>query len=85
MKAKLIRIGNSRGFRIPQSLLELYNVKEGETVEFEPRRDGILMRPLPDKKGKVSWENSYREMSEEAAELTEWNEWDITAADGLND
>jgi antitoxin MazE len=85
MKAKLIRIGNSKGLRIPQSLLELYEVKEGGTVELEARRDGILLRPLPEKAPKESWEASYQAMAEEAAERAEWSEWDAVAVDGFDD
>jgi antitoxin MazE len=85
MQAKLIRIGNSKGLRIPQSLLELFEVKEGGTVELEARRDGILVRPLPQNKAKMSWEASYQAMAEEAAERAEWSEWDAVAVDGLDD
>lgn len=85
MQAKLVRIGNSKGLRIPQTLLELYNVREGETVELEARRDGILLKPNQDKSGKLSWEEAYGQMAEEAAERAEWSDWDAAADDGIGD
>jgi antitoxin MazE len=85
MQAKLVRIGNSRGLRIPQALLELYHVREGENVELEARRDGILLKPIPEKSGKLGWEEAYGQMAEEAAERAEWSEWDAVAEDGIED
>ena len=44
MKTKLVRVGNSRGIRIPQGLLELYAIEEGDALELEETREGILIR-----------------------------------------
>jgi antitoxin MazE len=85
MRAKLVRIGNSKGLRIPQSLLELYSIKEGGTLELEARREGILMRPLREENTKLGWEAAYREMMEEAAERSEWEDWDTVAGDAFED
>jgi len=81
METKLIRIGNSRGIRIPQVMLELYHMQEGNALEIETRRDGILIRALPDQ-NKVSWETAYAEMAAEAEERYEWADWDGLAEDG---
>jgi antitoxin component of MazEF toxin-antitoxin module len=82
MKARLIKIGNSRGIRIPQKLIELYQLKEGSMLELEERRDGILIQYRTMAQNKVSWEAAYREMAADSAENAEWAEWDAVAGDG---
>lgn len=83
MKAQLVKIGNSRGIRLPQKLLSLYKIDEGDELELEERRDGILVRPGRADSMKLSFEASYREMVAEPAELDEWSDWDSVAGDGL--
>lgn len=85
MKARVVRIGNSKGIRIPQKILERYRIQEGSDLELEERRDGILIRPLSPTSAKVGWELAYREMAKETAEKSEWAEWDVLAGDGLGD
>src|SRR5438876_388613 len=76
---KVIRIGNSRGVRIPATTLERYEV--GEAVVMEERSDGILLRHTGAAKPKLSWEETAREM---AASDEDWSEWEATLADGLD-
>lgn len=83
MKARLVRIGNSRGVRIPQDLLRLYELREGAELQLEEHRDGILLRPVGGSAGKLPWAAAYREMAAEAAEASEWAEWDAAAGDAL--
>ena len=85
MEAYLIRIGNSRGIRIPQKVLEHYRLQEGAILELEERQDGILIRPQPATPVKVGYEQAYREMAIEAAEKAEWADWDGLAGDGTDD
>lgn len=85
MEAHLIRIGNSRGIRIPQKVLEHYRIQEGATLVLEERQDGILIRPQPGSSPKVSWEQAYQEMAGEAAEKAEWMDWDALVGDGTDD
>ena len=85
MKAQLIKIGNSRGLRLPQRLLELYRIGEGDEIELQEMAEGILLIPLRSLNAKLSWAESYREMAAEAAESEEWAEWDIVTSDGLHD
>ena len=85
MEAHLIRIGNSRGIRIPQKILEHYRIQEGSALELEERQDGILIRPMAMPDAKVSWEQAYQEMASEAAENAEWAEWDKLSGDGSDD
>lgn len=84
MTINLIKIGNSRGVRLPRELLESYRLREGDEIEIEERQEGILLRPKTKSDGKLGWEVSYREMAEEAAESAEWADWDSTAGDGID-
>lgn len=81
MKVRLIRIGNSRGIRIPQELLRIYGLQEGAELELEERREGILLSVGTASPGLVSWNAAYKEMAAESAEREEWSEWDATAGD----
>jgi antitoxin MazE len=83
MKAELIRIGNSRGLRLPRKLLELYGMREGDELELEERREGILLRPGPREAEKLGWEAAYREMADELADRGAWLAWDELAGEGL--
>ena len=85
MKAKVIRVGNSRGVRIPKALLDLYGVNEGDSLELEERREGILLRRAAGDEEPIGYGEAYREMAAEAAEQTEWADWDDTVGDGLDD
>jgi antitoxin component of MazEF toxin-antitoxin module len=85
MKAELVRIGNSCGLRIPRKLLAIYGIEEGDELELEELRDGILIKPGQRSGTKISWESAYKEMAEEGAERAEWAEWDLLAGDGLSD
>jgi len=85
MNARIIRIGNSRGIRIPREVLEHYRIQEGSPLEIEERRDGILIRPLKPMEGKLSWEEAYKELAQEGMEKQEWAEWDALAGDGPHD
>jgi antitoxin MazE len=83
MRTTLVRIGNSRGLRLPRKLLAMYGIDENDELELEERTEGILIRPAPKADGKLSWEPAYREMASKIAEAPEWSEWDAAIADGL--
>jgi len=77
--AKIIKIGNSRGIRLPKNIIIKY--KLGEEVLLEERPNGILIRSADEK---LSWEDTYKEMiKEEKDEWSEWNNLDIDADDYL--
>ena len=58
MKTKVVRIGNSRGIRIPKVILEQYRIKD--TVELETKDDGIMIRSThPVRKG---WDAAFKAM-----------------------
>jgi antitoxin MazE len=79
IELKLIRIGNSRGVRIPALTLERYSV--GESVMMEERSDGMLLRPIDDANTKLSWRRTANEM---AVATEDWSDWDTTTGDGLD-
>jgi antitoxin component of MazEF toxin-antitoxin module len=85
MTAELIRIGNSRGIRLPRELVRIYDLREGTELELEGRREGILLRVVPASAGKMPWGAAYRETAGERAEREEWSAWDATAGDGRED
>ena len=85
MRAKVIRVGNSRGVRIPKALFDLYGINEGDSLELEERREGILLRRAPGDEKPIGYGDAYREMAAEAAEQAEWADWDDTTGDGLGD
>ncbi len=85
MKAELVRIGNSRGLRLPRKLLELYGISEGDELELEERREGILIKPGSKTSARLGWAAAYKEMAEDVAERAEWAEWDALAGEALTD
>lgn len=74
---KLIAIGNSRGIRLPKTLLRQYGWSE--FIVMEEAEDGVFLRARD--QGKLSWEETYRAM---AAAAEDWSDLDETAADGID-
>lgn len=60
IKTNIIKIGNSRGIRIPKAILEQCHL-DGE-VELEPRRDQLVVRRAA--KPRAGWEDAFRAMAE---------------------
>jgi antitoxin MazE len=75
---KLVPIGNSKGIRIPKALLQKYDF--ANTLLLEETDKGLLLRNKDDPK--FSWEETYKSM---AAENEEWNDFNDTLLDGLED
>ena len=77
MESKLIKIGNSKGLRLPKRLIQKYHLHE--KLKLEEKEEGILIKAdIPD--AKLSWDETYREMAEEKED---WSDFDNLAADGL--
>lgn len=79
VKTKIVKIGNSRGIRIPKVLLDQVNFDE--EVSLEVQQGNILIRSLT--APRVGWEEQFRLMAErqddtllDGEELipTEWDE-----------
>ena len=60
MRAILIRIGNSRGIRIPKPLLEQAGL--GGTVELLVEKGRLVIRP--ERSPRQGWEEAFRAMAE---------------------
>jgi len=75
---KLIAIGNSKGIRLPKSILQKYGFSD--TILLEETEHGILLRQIEDQK--LSWEKTYKEM---AKEKEDWQDFENTLLDGLDD
>lgn len=76
--AKLIPIGNSRGIRIPKTLLQKYGFEDSLLIEETGR--GLLLRNKGE--SKLSWEETYKAMAEEKEP---WGDFNGTLLDGLED
>ena len=71
-------IGNSKGVRIPKSLLQKYGLNNSLLLEETDR--GLLLLKKED--SKLSWEDTYKAM---ANEKEDWDDFDTTLLDGLED
>ena len=60
MKTALIRIGNSRGVRIPKAILEECGLKD--EVDLEVREDHLVIRASA--RHRTNWEEAFRRMDE---------------------
>lgn len=74
----LCQIGNSRGIRLPAGVLKKYGLTRRVLLEEKP--DGLVLRPLREKK--LSWADTFKEM---AAEREDWSDLEVTAGDGLRE
>jgi antitoxin MazE len=57
MKVELVRIGNSRGIRIPKPLIEQCGL--GDTVELRVERHCLVISA--DRQARQGWEKAFRE------------------------
>ncbi len=64
-KARIVRIGNSRGVRIPKALLEEAGLSED--VELDARAGAITIRPA--KPVRAGWAAAARELAKEESGL----------------
>jgi antitoxin MazE len=79
MKTELIRIGNSRGIRIPKPLIEQCGL--GETVELRIEKDRLVISPA--RRPRQAWEEAFRAAGpatndEIVLETMDPNEFDFT-------
>jgi antitoxin MazE len=62
MKVKIVKIGNSKGIRIPKVLLRQTGIDD--EVNLEVKDDQIILRPLKESVRK-GWNYSFRKMADE--------------------
>jgi antitoxin MazE len=60
MEISVIKIGNSKGFRLSKAVIEKYNIKD--KVELILEKGYIILKPISNpRKG---WEKQFKKMSE---------------------
>lgn len=59
MRTRIIKIGNSKGVRIPKLLLEQSGL--GDEIELEARKNQIIIRQV--KNVRLGWEKTFRRMA----------------------
>lgn len=79
MIARIVKIGNSQGIRIPKILLEQSGLHD--EVELEVQKDQLIIRPK--RSIREGWENAFRLMAEKGDDqlldkenLTNQSSWD---------
>ncbi len=60
MRARVIKIGNSRGLRIPKPILEQTGIRK--EVEIEVEKNRIVIRPVHEVR--QGWDEAFRTMGE---------------------
>lgn len=60
MKARIVRIGNSRGVRIPKPILEQTGLR-GE-VDISAEKDAVVIRPAS--RPRAGWAAAFRDMAQ---------------------
>jgi antitoxin MazE len=60
MRARVVKIGNSQGIRIPKTLLDQTGILDD--VELEVEKNQIVIRPLSNPRR--DWENAFKAMAD---------------------
>ena len=77
LEFKVVPIGNSRGVRLPKTVLDKYAIRDAVVVE--QREEGLLLRSKRDRR--LSWEETFKAM---ARAREDWSDLDRTLNDGLD-
>ena len=59
MKTKIIKIGNSRGIRLPKVILHQIGIND--EVDLEVDRDRIILKPI--RRRRSGWREAFRKMA----------------------
>lgn len=60
MNVSLISIGNSRGIRLPKTILEKYNIQD--SIELILEKGYIILKPAT--KARKGWDKAFKKMHE---------------------
>ena len=61
MEISIIKIGNSKGFRLPKTILEKYNISD--KIELILEKGQIILKPISEpRKG---WDKAFKKMNKE--------------------
>lgn len=79
MKTKIVKIGNSRGVRIPKSFIDQSGLKS--EVELEIENGQIVIKPIS--RSRDTWETAFQKMAKNKDDLlldsiflSEQSKWD---------
>ena len=61
MRARVIKIGNSQGLRIPKPILDQTGI--ADDVEIEVEKNQIIIRPV--KNAREGWDAAFKDMAQE--------------------
>jgi len=65
MRARIVKIGNSQGIRIPKPILEQSGITEDVDIDVENNQ--IIIRPLL--KPRTGWDTAFRKMAENSDDM----------------
>jgi antitoxin MazE len=74
MRARVIKIGNSQGLRIPKAILEQTGIMDDVEIEVEKNR--IIIRPV--KNARAGWDKAFKTMGEKGDDKPLIDETDIS-------
>ncbi len=60
MRARIVKIGNSQGIRIPKPLLEQTGIMDD--VELEVKQNQIIIRPISNPR--TGWDDAFKAMAD---------------------
>ena len=60
MEISIIKIGNSKGFRLPKAILEKYNISD--KIELILEKGQIILRPISEPR--KNWDKAFKKMNE---------------------
>src|SRR5215207_2989398 len=79
MRAKIIRIGNSRGIRLPKPILEASGITDEADVTVE---DGRIVLLRPPKHPREGWAAAIEAIG---GDEEDWSDWDSTSGEALEE
>jgi len=65
MRARIVKIGNSQGIRIPKPLLEQTGIMED--VELDVDKDQIIIRPISNPR--AGWDDAFKAMADRGDDM----------------
>ncbi len=77
VKTKLVRVGNSRGIRVPRVIVEQAGLSE--ELELEVRRRQLIIRPAA--RPRRGWAEQFRQMQERGEAGSLWPDTSLSSFD----
>ena len=68
MRLKLIDIGNSKGIRLPKTLITQYHLEDD--IQIEMLKEGLLIKSVS--KPREGWEETFKENTKKDNETKDW-------------